>query len=120
MPQSLPKHIVAAPGQLIPVVEKHIPNALGYFDKKNLEICINSDLHPVDKHLILLHEMIHVAAEKFKISGMAIRQPSEKYVANLAGTLFLMLAMSGLWSGVSPEEALEYMKQFDESGENET
>lgn len=109
MANPLPKSITAAPGQLLPVVEKSLSGKLGYFDRKTGEIGIEVDQHPVGKHHILLHEMLHLAAEKVKQTGLVKRQPSESFITYLTGALFPMLAMSDLWNGVTPKEAFDFI-----------
>lgn len=109
MAQPLPKAIIVAPGVSLPVVEERVNGALGY--TSNEHIAIERDQHPVGKHHILFHEMVHVACEKLKAAGLVKRQPSEEFVSNLAGALWPMLAASGLWNGVEPGEALEWAMQ---------
>ena len=59
----------------------------------------------VQKHLTLLHELVHIAEEKLLLGKIIHRRSGEARVAHFATTLFGMLAMSGLWTGVSPGEA---------------
>lgn len=82
---------------------------LGYLDAGAMRIVIHSQQPEAGKHLILLHEMIHAVAENMKAQGLCKRQPSEDFVANLAGGLFGMLGASGMWVGVSPEEAMDFV-----------
>jgi hypothetical protein len=94
----------------IPVEEMELGDGkLGYLDRQTMKIAIHSDQPEAGKHLILLHEMIHAVVENMQGQGLCRRIPSESFVANLAGGLFGMLATSGMWVGVSPEEALEFM-----------
>ncbi len=109
MAEQLPEKVFVAPNQTVSVIEKEAGDSLGCCNLKKEVIYVNSEQHPVGKHLILFHEMIHIAVEKIKMSGLVKRQPSEEFVTNLAGTLFLMLAMSGLWNGVTPEETQEFL-----------
>lgn len=93
------------------VAEEILPDGkLGYLDTDAMRIVIHSQQPEAGKHLILLHEMIHAVAENMKAQGLCKRQPAEDFVANLAGGLFGMLAASGMWVGVSPEEAMEFMR----------
>lgn len=118
MSKRLPKKIFVAPDQTVSVIEKKMKDCLGCCNLRKEVIYINSDQHPVGKHCILFHEMIHIAAEKLKMSGLVKRQPSEEFVTNLTGTLFLMLALSGLWNGVTPKEARELL-EYEEAEKNE-
>lgn len=118
MPSPLPREVVVAPGQVLKVTEvESVGDVYGCCDFRRQEIQISSRLHPVEKHLILLHELIHIAGEKLKLSGVVKRQPPEEYTTELAGVLFLMLAYSGLWNGVTPEEAKEYVESLGKEGE---
>lgn len=120
MANQLPKSIVIGPDQLLFITEKELPKGkLGYFDPSIPEIAIESRQPEVGKHHILLHEMIHLAVEKLKQGEFIKRAPSEAFVSYLTGALFPMLAMSGLWNGVTPEEAEEFAMMF-EDGEGET
>lgn len=107
----VPSMIVASPGQELPVVQKCLGGGLGYFDPSTGEIAIEADQPEVGKHIILLHEMMHLAAEKMKQAGVCKRQPSEAFIENMAGTLFPMLALSGLWVGVTPEEVIRFYEE---------
>jgi hypothetical protein len=120
MTNNLPKYIVAAPKQHLPVNERENLDGLGYFDQRTGEIVINADLDPVGKHHILLHEMIHLAVEKCKQGGLIKRAPSENVVTYLTGALFPMLALSNLWNGVSPEEAEKFIMDNYETEQDES
>ena len=119
LPKALPQYIWSAPDQKLPVIEKdfsqeeELKNTLGYFDERTGEIGINIKLDPVGKHHILLHEMIHLAIGKLKQGNFINEDPSEKFVTYLTGALFPMLAMSNLWNGVSPEEAYEFIMNYE-------
>ncbi len=86
------------------------PPCLGCIDCRKREILINPDQPEVGKRLILLHEMIHATAEAMKMNGDCKRQPSEAFVTALAGNLFVMLGLSGLWNGVSPAEVVRFIR----------
>ena len=112
MSKPIPKSIVSAPGQQLPVVQRALNGNLGYFDPKTGEIGIEVNQHPVGKHHVLLHEMLHLAILKIKQGGLIKRAPSEAFVTYLTGALFPMLAISGLWNGVTPTEAEEFLLEF--------
>ena len=108
----LPSSLVVAPGQSWPIVEEYLDGALGCTDFGEGVIYIEKDQPKVGKHLILLHEAIHVACEKLIEAGIIKRQPKEQFVTYLAGTLFGILAGSGLWSRIHPDEAFSFYAQF--------
>lgn len=72
------------------------------------EILINAAASPVQKHLTLLHELIHVAEEKLVQGKVLSRRSGERRVGHLATTLFGILAISGLWRPLRPGEAARF------------
>lgn len=112
LPKPIPESIVSAPGQQLPVIQKELSGNLGYFDPKLCEIGIEVNQHPVGKHHILLHEMLHLAVLKLKQGGLIKKAPSEEFITYLTGALFPMLAISGLWDGVTPAETEEFLSGF--------
>jgi len=94
-------------------VRQHKPmDGLGCLDTRDGHeaILINTEQPKVGKHIILLHELIHLALEHLKDEKVIRRQPSELVVTNLAGSLFSLLAANGLWNGVTLEELEEFIK----------
>lgn len=81
---------------------------LGRLDRTRREVLIERGQPEVGKHLILLHEMCHAAAEDLKAAGLIRRQPSEEFIESFAARLFGMLTFSGLWLGVTPDDAREF------------
>jgi len=110
----IPVKIVVGPDQVFSVEQTGLNGPLGCYDRGRDRILIEVNQHPAGKHEILLHEMIHVVCEKIKAAGLAKRQPSEEFITYLAGGLFPMLACSGLWNGVSPEEAMQWVMEEEE------
>jgi hypothetical protein len=105
----LPSRVVCGNGHRIPIVQRSLRGKYGCLDLSANEIVLKQKQPKAGKHLILLHEMIHLAAEQMKASGIIKRQPDEKFVENVAGTVFPMLALSGLWKGVSPAEVKRFI-----------
>lgn len=106
----LPTHVFIGPDQSIPVREVYLEDTLGYWDEAEAEIVIASNQRSIGKQIILLHELIHVVESKMLQAGVIKKRADHRFVTNLAGTLFGMLAASGLWKGVSKEAALEFFK----------
>lgn len=108
------KSVIVGPEQVFEVTEAMLKNGLGCTDLGKQVIVIHQDQPSVGKHHVLFHELIHLACEKLKAAGIVKRQPSEQFVSYLAGALFPMLALSGLWNGVSPEQAREFLEMVNE------
>jgi hypothetical protein len=83
-------------------------NGLCRGDDTGSEIFINAAKPKVLKHLTLFHELIHIAEEKLVIGRLIHRRSGEERVRHVATTLFGMIAMSGLWRGISPREAARF------------
>ena len=109
--KKFPAFIICGRDEQFPVVERHLGGKLGCLDTARHEISIEVDQPLAGKHLILLHEMIHMVAEYLKDQGLISRQPDEKFVTYLAGTLFPMLVLSGLWKGVTKEELERFLRE---------
>lgn len=106
--RALPRRVCVAPGAFFAVREEVLEGKLGYCDPKKMEIVVDSRLPWPGKNSILLHELLHVVEEKLLAAGVISRRPSHDYVTHASGVLFAILATSGLWNGVTPEEALAF------------
>lgn len=132
---NLPESIVVAPGCTFAVemVDEFEESAQAKgcveFSTKRSRIAIRSDLPKAGKHHILFHEMVHLAVEKLKQGKFGISfldeaegvgDDEELFVELLSGALFPMIACSGLWNGVTPEEFMEFFEaQEEEHGEED-
>lgn len=106
---TLPSEVVVALDVVVPVVQAELKDPhIGCYDGLNQRIMIHPDQHEVGKHQVLLHEMMHIVNHKLREAGIVQRAPGEHYITNASGALFMMLALSGLWNGVTPEEAEEW------------
>lgn len=93
---------------------------LGYveFKKDKGKIVLDINDPPVGQHWALLHEIIHLALMKLEEKGIQVNN-TEEFVTYLTGALFPMLAVSGLWNGVSRQEVLEFIEELERAEEEE-
>jgi hypothetical protein len=114
MRKTLPDHLIFPDGPRLPVRQAHIdkPETLGYLDKEKPEIVIKKDQPEAGKHIVLVHEIIHMAELLMIEEGIIKRRPSHEFVSNLAGILVATLVLSGLWAPpISKEEMLDLIEQ---------
>ena len=107
----LPTQICVGPDQYFPVTPERITDGRkGYVELVDDDgrIGINEDIPEAGQHLILLHEILHVAEEKLIAAGVISEGSREVYIESLAGTLFPMLALSGLWKGVDEQDVYAF------------
>ncbi len=107
----IPPSIVAAPGQRLPVVQKPLGGKLGYFDPRTGEIALEERQSHASKVQILVHEIMHLCAEKLKQSGICKRQPSELFIQEFSGVVFGVLGASGMLSCVTPREVNAFFRK---------
>lgn len=113
----IPDHIRVTQSKSIPVRQVMDLDSLGHWDETTETIAVRENQDECQKMIILLHEMIH-AAESVLIShgvlgwgyNTFIRHIwGERLVENLAMLLWAWMATSGMLSGVTPEDAEEFM-----------
>jgi hypothetical protein len=73
-----------------------------------LEIVIDPRESAVKQHLILFHELAHLAERKLELAGIIRRRMSEERLTHFASALFAIVAGSGLWRGVSPQASIAF------------
>lgn len=118
MPNQIPDEIELSEGQSFLVFEEELyDKKLGCLDTGQGVILIEKNQPEVGKHLILLHEIIHLVAEILKEKGVLENKPDENFVKHCAGVLFPILAFSGIWNGVTRDECKKFIfEQIDREG----
>lgn len=107
---SIPKKIRLSDEQEFSVRQVIDLESLGYFDRSTGEVAIRKNQPEIGKHIILIHEMIHFAAELCVQSGATKRQPDEAFVTNAAPLLLNLLIGAGLYRGnVTQSDLHEFM-----------
>lgn len=96
-------------------------DALGHLqldgDDEPVEICVDPALPKVGKHVVLLHELLHVVELNGLKQGVFSEPLGELLISNLAGGLLPILALSGLWPGLTAEEVRAFYEGFQEAEE---
>jgi len=108
---ALPTRLWIGPHQIAMLSEEPLAkgqHAVTAFEGEGVGIVINSRAPKPHRHLALLHELIHVAEEKLLRNRIIRRRSHESYVTQMATILFGMLALNGLWRGVTKAEAIRY------------
>ena len=102
----IPDKVMVAPGQWIDVkqVDEVDGGALGCYDQRTGELTIKRGQPEAGKHVILFHELLHIAETKLKVAGVIDAYMPEEFIANCAGIMVAILAGSGLWNGLTYEE----------------
>jgi hypothetical protein len=85
------------------VKQDFVEDGYGYWDPNNHVIVVAKDQTPVQKHIILMHELIHVADEFLVHNGVTRSHMSEDTVTNLAPLMLALLSGGGLYSGLDPK-----------------
>lgn len=108
---SLPERLRVGPRQTVPVKVRRLPDGLPgkmTIGGGKLEVVIDPRVSPVKQHLILFHELAHLAERKLELGRFIRRGMSEERLTHFASTLFAMVAGSGLWRGVSPRASIAF------------
>ncbi len=79
----------------------------GVFIQERDEIRIRKGLRSLDKRGVLFHEMLHAASCDAKAAGEIKRGLPERVVDAVGWRLFMMLALSELWAGLSVRRVAE-------------
>lgn len=109
-PDGIPAAIPISPDQQIPVTVEPLDGKLGEFDCEEFGIRIHYWQSGVQKHIILIHEMLH-AAEEILVQMKEIKRRSpEKYIQEMAPLVLVMLVRSGLYTGVTVEAVERYQE----------
>lgn len=120
----LPQQIVICDELLVTVVEKSLEGQLGSFDPNTLTIYIEKDQDETGKHLILIHELMHLAEEGIlqkRLLGrwtwlykLLRRSMGEALITNMAGLLFQFMGRAGMLTAVTPAETEKFANEMEE------
>lgn len=125
----IPSEIKVAPDYAIPVKIVAGLKPLGQWSEPDSEIRLQAEQPDAGKLLVLIHEMIHMAETQLiaaRVLGLFyayVIRPiwGEQLVENLSSFLFQWMACSGMLSGITPEEAAEFIEgHIKEHGEDAT
>lgn len=99
------------------VVYEHTPgkpDGLGCLDMERGRICIRPGQPKVGVHQVLLHEIIHAVEQNMLAVGALDGDLPEEFVREFAGGLLPILALSGLWPGLTRDEIEEFYEATTE------
>lgn len=111
---NLPAMVVVGTGMVLDVVEAELPfGHAGVCDCDGRQIVIEARQPKVVKHATLLQGLLTLVNNKLVNGGFITPEetPSEEYIAEASELLLLMLALSGLWNGVTSAEAAEWVAE---------
>jgi hypothetical protein len=98
-----PIHIVEEP------VDPETWGRLGYFDERTGKIAIAQNQPEAGKHIVLLHEFLHLVDAQMRSAGITKRRADHRWIESAAPNLLALLVLSGLYTGLSKEELLGFM-----------
>lgn len=104
-------------GDPIAIVQRKPPTgALGAFDERTGEVCIDPDQPEVGKHAVVLHELLHLVDAQLRQVGITKRRADHRWVESAAPNLLALLVLGGFWKGVSKKELLAFMATMEGPG----
>lgn len=89
---------------VISAIPPEQPDALGCLDTVELRIFVRPDQPKVGQHQVLLHEIIHCVEQNMLEAGLLTKALTEEFITEFAGGLLPILALSGLWPGLTRDE----------------
>lgn len=123
----IPNAIIICNGNEVPIEQvTGLPERGHWQENGNLSVVrIREDQPEAAKLLTLIHEMIHMAESQLMNAGVlswfygfAIRGIwGERLVDSLSSFLFQWMALSGMLTGCSPQEARDFIDSSIESGD---
>ena len=101
-------------GDTITVSESSLDGPLGHWDEKFGEIIIEKDQPKAGKHVVLIHELFHVAETACIQSGIMNRRVNHEFVATAPAIILAALVKMGLYTGIGEEELLTFLDAHQE------
>ena len=98
-------------GDPIRVVEGDASGGLGYWDPGTGTIVIDKEQPEPGKHVVLLHELMHLTETMLLQSGLIKTEVDHGWITMMAPNLLLLLVKSGMYTGVPEAELVEWMSE---------
>lgn len=101
-------------GDPITIVEDpagKLDGALGHFDERTGQILIYPDQPEAGKHVVLLHELLHLVDATMRQTGVTKRRADHRWIESAAPNLLALLVLSGFYTGVGKAELLSFMAE---------
>lgn len=93
-----------------PVSESWLSDGrLGYFDERTGRIVIGSNQPEAAKHIVLLHELLHLVDAAMRQTGVTKRRVDHRWIESAAPNLLALLVLSGFYTGIGKAELLSFM-----------
>ena len=106
-------------GEPITIVEEPVGEGwgrLGYFDERTGRIVIGSEQPEAGKHIVLVHEILHLVDSMMRQAGVTRRRADHRWVESAAPNLLALLVLAGVYTGVSKSDMLAFMHDNVPSG----
>jgi hypothetical protein len=101
-------------GEPITIVEEPVGDSwasLGYFDERTGKIAIDSRQPEAGKHIVLMHELLHLVDATMRQSGVTKRRADHRWIESAAPNLLALLVCAGLYKGITKAELLAFMAE---------
>ena len=85
-------------------------NALGSFNEKTGEMLIHPNQPEEGKHIILIHELLHLVDAMLVQAGVSEKRVNHKFITTAAPGLLMALVSSGFYTGISLEGLLKFIE----------
>lgn len=110
-------------GDTIKVVERNLEkenvSCRGYWNPKTGEIVIDSRLDEADKYAVLIHEYMHLIDDIMIQNGIYKKRTPHIAIESIADNLLVLLVLSGLFKGLTKEDAMNLYGKMGDMSENE-
>ena len=91
-------------GDPVTVKEVDLDGNLGCWDEKTGTIMVDKDSPEPGKHIVLIHEILHLAETALIQGGIIKDRIDHEFISNAAPMLLWSFVESGYYTGVSKEE----------------
>lgn len=110
--------IIQTAGDPVRVVQAEVDGAYGCFDERTGEIRIDPRQPAMGKHIVLIHEALHMAESMLLQAGIIDEHVSHEFITQAAPVVLHVLASGGLHRAVSLGELNAFMaEQMAEPGD---
>lgn len=86
----------------------------GEWDETTGIVTIAEDQHPIGKHVVLIHELLHVTESLLLQDGVIRRRVGEAFVTNAAPILLGLLICAGRYNGAAETGLAELFNSLTE------
>ncbi len=98
-------------GDPIQLKEGHVDDGLASFDERNGELIIRGDLPEAGKHVVLIHELLHLAESMCEQAGILDERVNHDFIHQAAPVILAALVDCGFYTGIGLQEMKEFIDQ---------